>query len=74
MDREDYLETLSRQFSEEVREAFIESEHHDTFDFAGFQTKVHAIWVAARSGGLSPDRFRSILTDVTPEYAGRLSL
>lgn len=75
MNREDFLDTLVRQFTEEVREAYVECEHTRTaFDTADFEKRVHKIWKAAELDGVSKVQFRAILMDVVPDYVDRIPL
>lgn len=70
MNRDDIVETLKREFSEEIREALLESEQNrgKIVDYDKLNKKIEQAWRAAKLAGLTADDFADVIENVIPEH------
>jgi hypothetical protein len=74
LDRDGFIETLNRQYTELVHEALLESESHGEVNFETLKTKISYAFKASQRDGLPSEKFHAILRDVVPDYTDRLEL
>lgn len=74
MDREDFHDGLIRQYSDEIREAYLECEHKDRFDIFEYKNKLTSLLQSAKIEGLSGDDFWSLVEEHDPESFSKLNL
>lgn len=67
MDREDFLETVRRQFAEQINEAYLESEHDDgNIDYESLKSMLARIGKAASFQGLQEKDYVELVHSVLP--------
>jgi len=64
MDSENFKYTLFNQYREEIRNAYMKTEHNGLFDATEFTNLLHPLWKAAQIDGLEEQEFESLITDV----------
>jgi hypothetical protein len=69
MNKESFLETLRDQYREEIREAHIESEHHQVIDFPSLNRSLNQLMKTAKYDGLSRSDFEELVKNTLPEAA-----
>jgi hypothetical protein len=75
MDRESFLETVKKQYAEEIQEAYVECEHDDgrTVDYVQLNQKLRRLQTGARAQGLAEPDFQELVRMALPEVWDKLS-
>lgn len=76
MDREGYLETVRRQYIEDIQEAYFECEHGGDFvlDLPTLQQRLGSLMKCAQVDGLPRSEFEELVTTTLPHLQGKLDL
>lgn len=70
MDRESFLETIRKQYSDDIHEAYVEAEHEGgAIDWGLLNEKLGKLMKSAKAEGLSPAEFCDLVQSVLPEDA-----
>ncbi len=67
MDREDFIETLKRQYADNIHEAYIECEHEKgVVDYPALKAQIDKIARSAAVEGLRPSEYQELVHSVLP--------
>ncbi len=67
MDKESFLETLKTQYTEEIREVYLECEHNEAVDIAKLEAQLKKLMKGARAEGLPSQEFEDLVKSNLPE-------
>lgn len=67
MNKESFLDTIRDQYREEIREAYLESEHHEKIDYSELKYKLSHLKKAAALEGLPHKDFEDLVKCALPE-------
>ena len=75
MDRESFLETVKKQYADEIHEAYVECEHDDgrAVDFVQLNQRLRRLQASARAEGLGERDFQELVRSSRPEVWDKLS-
>jgi hypothetical protein len=75
MDRESFLETVKKQYADEIQEAYVECEHEDgrAVDYAQLNQMLRRLQGSARAEGLLEKDFQDLVRTALPEIWEKLS-
>jgi hypothetical protein len=76
MNREGFLETVRRQYFEEINEAFVECEHDDgrTIDYPRLNQELKKLMTHALAQGLPGHEFQELVRTTLPHAWSKLDL
>ncbi len=76
MIKDDFLEVIIRECTDEVHEALIESEHDHgkTIDYPLLNKKLHVVWKAFNLAGLNLHQIQSIIQNVLTDHISHIDL
>ncbi|MDH4200484.1 MAG: hypothetical protein OEV66_08910 [Spirochaetia bacterium] len=74
MDKEDFQDGLIRQYTDEIREAYIECEHKDQFNLSEYKNKLISLQHSAKIEGLSGEDFWNLVEEQDPEAFSKLNI
>ena len=75
MNRESFLETVKKQYVEEIHEAFLECEHQEGgVDFPRLSALLGKLMNHAKAQGLTDVEFEELVHTTLPETQGKLDL
>ncbi len=76
MDREAFLETIKKQYAEDIHEAYIECEHEngEHIDFKNLDTKLTKLKKSAKVEGLPGQEFDDLVQSTLPGVWDRLEM
>ena len=68
MDRESFLETVRKQFADEIHETYLECEHGKKVDLKRLNTMLKKLMGAARAQGLPETEFWDLVKSTLPDH------
>ncbi len=76
MDREGFLETVRRQYIEDIQEAYFECEHGGDFvlDLPTLQARLGTLMKSAQVDGLPRSEFEELVLTTLPHLQGKIDL
>jgi hypothetical protein len=73
MDREGFLETIRRQYAEDIQEAYLESEHEGgEVDYGALRDRLGKLMRNAKVDGLPHKDFQDLVLSTLPQVEGKL--
>jgi len=72
MNRESFLETVKKQYTDEIHEAYLECEHEGTVDLKALNQRIKKLMSNAKVEGLAPKEFEDLVRTTIPDVAGKL--
>jgi len=67
MDREDFIETLKKQYADNIHEAYLECEHEKgSVDYPELKARIDKIARSAAVEGLRPAEYQDLVHSVLP--------
>ena len=74
MDRESFLETIKKQYADEIHEAFLECEHDDgrRIDYPKLNARLKRLFTNAKAEGLSVKDFHDLVHSTMPGYEDKV--
>lgn len=75
MDRESFLETIAKQYADEIRDAYLECEHDEgrQIDFPRLNSLLAKLLKNALAAGLTASQFDDLVKASVPEAWSKLS-
>ncbi len=75
MDREGFLETIRKQYAEDIQEAYLECEHDDgrEIDFVRLNLRMARLMQNAQVDGLPPHEFEDLVRSTLPDVHARIN-
>lgn len=74
MDKDSFLETLRKQYRDQIRAAYIECEHESQVDFGALRKRLKKLVTHSLSQGISAKEFADLVQSTLPEIRGKLDL
>src|ERR1700722_2927929 len=74
MDRESFLYTVKKNYSEEIMAAYLECEHEAKVDFDVLNKRLIKLMGNAKVEGLSAKEFEDLVKSTLPDVSGRVDL
>jgi hypothetical protein len=75
MDREGFLETIRKQYAEDIQEAYLECEHDDgrSIDMVRLNLSMAKLMQSAQVDGLPPHEFEDLVRSTLPDVAAKIN-
>ena len=75
MNKEGFLDTIRKQYAEDIHEAYLECEHeHGEVDFSRLSDRLSALMRNAKVDGLPPKEFEDLVRSTLPAATGKVTL
>ena len=75
MDKEGFLDTIRRQYAEDIHEAYIECSHeHGDVDLPALSSRLSTLMRNAKVDGLPQKEFEDLVRSTVPAVAGKITL